>query len=219
MKKALFARTAIDGDKSKIVKSTAIKMIGQSVLLLLSAGLCGAARWQTFVRLPHTYTAMKGDIPVTFRLGGVVNFTSTAMVHLTYLPSDSFLLRSQHPAPVRSNMDAVPVASLAVPMGVRDGTVIFPCGTVVQAGPHVARLTVDGVEVAVSEVLEVTWPSVNIIVPSRLETYSNDVKIEAKFTTNLCSAGQRRSSSPLPFQVKLELVECSRQALFLCTLV
>ena len=141
-------------------------------------------------------------------MGGVVNFTSTAMVHLTYLPSDSFLHISQHPASVRSNMDAVPVASLAVPMGVRDGTVIFPCGTVVRAGPHVARLTVDGVEVAVSKVLEVTWPSVNIIVPSRLETYSNDVKIEAKFTTNLCSAGQRRS--PLPFQVKLVLVECSR---------
>ena len=55
-------------------------------------------------------------------------------------------------------MEAVTVASLAVPLGVRDGTVVFPCGSVVRAGPHAAKITIDGNVVAISDVLEVAWP-------------------------------------------------------------
>ena len=57
-----------------------------------------------------------------------------------------------------ANMEAVTVASLAVPLGVRDGTVVFPCGSVVRAGPHAAKITIDGNVVAISDVLEVAWP-------------------------------------------------------------
>ena len=50
--------------------------------------------------------------------------------------------------------------------------------------------------------------SVKMLVPSRLETYSNDVNVKAKFTTNLC--GGSLAQSKLPFKVSMDLVECSR---------
>ena len=51
-----------------------------------------------------------------------------------------------------------------------------------------------------------------MIVPSRMETYSSDILVKAKFTTNLCS--QMLSRQPhdkgtrLPFKVSLDLVQC-----------
>ena len=192
------------------------------IQLLVVLGL-SVAGLGSYVKLPARYTAMKGDIPVSFHINKQViqnlslgsldsqvygsGQSLFAMVHLWYLEGDSYLFSTW------SSMNAKPVASLAVPLGVTDGTVVFPCGAVVRAGPHAARLTVNGKEIAQSSILNVEWPAVNLIVPSRLETYSNDVEIEAKLTTNLCSQMLAKrtddTTDQLPFQVDLELVQCS----------
>ena len=192
------------------------------IQLMVVLGL-SVAGLGSYVKLPARYTAMKGDIPVSFHINKQViqnlslgsldsqvygsGQSLFAMVHLWYLEGDSYLFSTW------SSMNAKPVASLAVPLGVTDGTVVFPCGAVVRAGPHAARLTVNGKEIAQSSILNVEWPAVNLIVPSRLETYSNDVEIEAKLTTNLCSQMLAKrtddTTDQLPFQVDLELVQCS----------
>ena len=86
---------------------------------------------------------------------------------------------------------------------------------------------------AASPLLNVQWPSIALVnVPTHLETYSNDVEITAKFTTNLCSQMLRtptdesdedsdenyikssrnvdpnRNLRRLPFETYLELVHC-----------
>ena len=77
------------------------------------------------------------------------------MIHLWYMPGDSYLLSPLHQGQggrkayihqggQKSYLDGVPVASLAVPLGVRSGTVVFPCGAVARAGPHRALLTLNG---------------------------------------------------------------------------
>jgi hypothetical protein len=77
----------------------------------------------------------------------------------------------------------------------------------------------------------VEWPSIALVnVPTHLETYSNNVKITAKFTTNLCSQmlvvptneDKRILSLPrdssrglrrLPFETYLELISCPERKL------
>ena len=80
--------------------------------------------------------------------------------------------------------------------------------------------------------LNVEWPSIALVnVPTHLETYSNDVEIKAKFTTNLCSqmvvtpmetnVGNKKRSNEvsagsrvphqLPFKTYLELIRCPPQ--------
>ena len=80
--------------------------------------------------------------------------------------------------------------------------------------------------------LNVEWPSIALVnVPTHLETYSNDVEIKAKFTTNLCSqmvvspmeknVGNKERSNDisagsrvphrLPFKTYLELIRCPPQ--------
>ena len=84
------------------------------------------------------------------------------MIHLWYMPGDSYLLSPLHQGQggrkayihqgrggrrqgyQRSYLDGVPVASLAIPLGVRSGTIVFPCGAILQAGPHRALLTLNG---------------------------------------------------------------------------
>ena len=84
------------------------------------------------------------------------------MIHLWYMPGDSYLLSPLHQGRKayihqgkgrnsntnggyqNSYLDGVPVASLALPLGVRTGTIVFPCGTILQAGPHRALLTING---------------------------------------------------------------------------
>ena len=82
------------------------------------------------------------------------------MIHLWYLPGDSYLLSPLHQGQggrkayihqgtsrrnhQKSYLDGVPVASLAIPLGVRGGTIVFPCGAILQAGPHRALLTLNG---------------------------------------------------------------------------
>ena len=86
---------------------------------------------------------------------------------------------------------------------------------------------------AASPLLNVQWPSIALVnVPTHLETYSNDVEIRAKFTTNLCSQmlltptdvsvegneknyiesskslDPTRGLRKLPFETYLELVYC-----------
>ena len=80
--------------------------------------------------------------------------------------------------------------------------------------------------------LNVEWPSIALVnVPTHLETYSNDIEIKAKFTTNLCSqmvvspieknvANKKRTNDvsagsrvphQLPFKTYLELIRCPPQ--------
>ena len=84
------------------------------------------------------------------------------MIHLWYMPGDSYLLSPLHQGQGgaskayihqgtsrrnhhrKSYLDGVPVASLAIPLGVRSGTIVFPCGAILQAGPHRALLTLNG---------------------------------------------------------------------------
>ena len=87
------------------------------------------------------------------------------MIHLWYMPGDSYLLSPLHQGQGgrkayihqgntgkqhKSYLDGVPVASLAIPLGVRSGTIIFPCGTILQAGPHRALLTINGMRTTIS---------------------------------------------------------------------
>ena len=93
------------------------------------------------------------------------------------------------------------------------------------------RMLILGRDVAASPLLSVEWPSIALVnVPTHLETYSNDIEIKAKFTTNLCSqmlvtpsmndlANEHEkqiksvSTNPktihkLPFETYLELISC-----------
>ena len=87
------------------------------------------------------------------------------MIHLWYMPGDSYLLSPLHQGQGgrkayihqgntgnqhKSYLDGVPVASLAIPLGVRSGTIIFPCGAILQAGPHRALLTINGMKIMLS---------------------------------------------------------------------
>ena len=88
----------------------------------------------------------------------------------------------------------------------------------------------EGRDVAASPLLNVEWPSIALVnVPTHLETYSNNVEITAKFTTNLCSQmlvaptsedeGDERIDSSssglrkLPFETYLELISCPERKL------
>lgn len=95
------------------------------LLLLLGSGLdLPTAFCQAWVRLPATYTAMKGDVVVSFDLANssVANY----VVNIEWIETGSKL------------------AELPIPIGLTSGAVIFPCGVVVQGGPHKALLTRDG---------------------------------------------------------------------------
>ena len=82
-----------------------------------------------------------------------------------------------------------------------------------------------GRDIAASPLLNVQWPPVALIVPTELETYSNDVEVMVKFTNNLCSQMLAsvttnenevlpktqtitRSLRDLPFVTYLELIAC-----------
>ena len=95
------------------------------LLFLLGPGFnLPTAFGQAWVRLPATYTAMKGDIVVSFDLANssVANY----VVHIVWTETGSRL------------------AELPIPIGLTSGAVIFSCGVVVQGGPHKALLTRTG---------------------------------------------------------------------------
>ena len=93
-----------------------------------------------------------------------------------------------------------------------------------------------GRDVAASPLLNVEWPSIALVnVPTHLETYSNNVEITAKFTTNLCSQmlvaptkeheeeeeeisrlsrdSSKRGLRKLPFETYFELISCPERKL------
>ena len=78
----------------------------------------------TWVRLPVSYTAMKGDVVVSFDLSNSTQ--SNSVVHIESIETGSRL------------------AELPIPMGLVSGAVIFPCGVIVHGGPHKAVLTNGG---------------------------------------------------------------------------
>ena len=109
-----------------------------------------AAESSVRVELPQRYTAMEGDLEVRFELLMPNAFSHNAIVGLEYLAGDSIL-----PAE-GSRRAASPkkLASLPVPLGLREGTVVFQCGTVKHAGPHRAFVTVNGERRAESVILQ-----------------------------------------------------------------
>ena len=171
------------------------------------------------VDVPAHYTAMEGDLEVSFELLMPNAFSHNAIVGLEYLAGDSIL-----PTGSRRLTSPKKLASLPVPLGLREGTVVFQCGTVKHAGPHRAFVTVNGERRAESEVLQVAWPRMSINVPKRLETYSTDVAVTVSFTKSLCSTfttygdwGTKASpffgrgrKSKLGFASRLDLVECGK---------
>lgn len=195
-----------------------------SCLLLIGFSSVEAATSKAMmIRLPRKYTAMEKDIEVSFVLDKPNAFQYNAIVHLEYLPADAILSGkedvdgSHHSKPVK-------LTSLPVPLGVKEGAVVFMCGAIKYAGPHRAFLTVNGKRMAESQILQVSWPPMTITAPSRLETYSTDVSVTVAFTRSLCTTftvhgdwgtnsspffGSRRSSK-LGFETRLELIECSK---------
>ena len=169
------------------------------------------------VDVPARYTAMEGDLEVSFELLMPNAFSHNAIVGLEYLAGDSIL-----PSGSRHLTRPRKLASLPVPLGLREGTVVFQCGTVKHAGPHRAFVTVNGERRAESAVLQVAWPRMSINVPKRLETYSTDVAVTVSFTKSLCSTfttygdwGTKASpffgrgrKSKLGFASRLDLVQC-----------
>ena len=172
------------------------------------------------VDVPARYTAMEGDLEVSFELLMPNAFSHNAIVGLEYLAGDSIL-----PSGSRHLTRPRKLASLPVPLGLREGTVVFQCGTVKHAGPHRAFVTVNGERRAESAVLQVAWPRMSINVPKRLETYSTDVAVTVSFTKSLCSTfttygdwGTRASpffgrgrKSKLGFASRLDLVQCGEE--------
>lgn len=140
------------------------------------------------VRLPARYTAMEGDIEVSFTLDRPNAFEYNAIVHLEYLEGDAAVAAADHLSSARK------LTSLPVPLGLQRGTVVFVCGTLKRAGPHRAYLTVNGERIAESAVLQVAWPPVAITAPSRLETYSTDVSVTVAFTRDGIKRGFRSRS-------------------------
>ena len=172
------------------------------------------------VDVPARYTAMEGDLEVSFELLMPNAFSHNAIVGLEYLAGDSIL-----PSDSRHLTRPRKLASLPVPLGLREGTVVFQCGTVKHAGPHRAFVTVNGERRAESAVLQVAWPRMSINVPKRLETYSTDVAVTVSFTKSLCSTfttygdwGTKASpffgrgrKSKLGFASRLDLVQCGEE--------
>ena len=172
------------------------------------------------VDVPAHYTAMEGDLEVSFELLMPNAFSHNAIVGLEYLAGDSIL-----PSGSRHLTRPRKLASLPVPLGLREGTVVFQCGTVKHAGPHRAFVTVNGERRAESAVLQVAWPRMSINVPKRLETYSTDVAVTVSFTKSLCSTfttygdwGTKASpffgrgrKSKLGFASRLDLVQCGEE--------
>ena len=172
------------------------------------------------VDVPARYTAMEGDLEVSFELLMPNAFSHNAIVGLEYLAGDSIL-----PSGSRHLTRPRKLASLPVPLGLREGTVVFQCGTVKHAGPHRAFVTVNGERRAESAVLQVAWPRMSINVPKRLETYSTDVAVTVSFTKSLCSTfttygdwGTKASpffgrgrKSKLGFASRLDLVQCGEE--------
>ena len=130
-------------------------VLAEALLLiqLASSGVAGAGMGDDDsikVDVPAHYTAMEGDLEVSFELLMPNAFSHNAIVGLEYLAGDSIL-----PAE-GSRRAASPkkLASLPVPLGLREGTVVFQCGTVKHAGPHRAFVTVNGERRAESEILQ-----------------------------------------------------------------
>ena len=94
-------------------------LFGLLVLAELPAVLC-----QAWVRLPASYTAMKGDIVVSFDMSN--SSLSNSVVHVESVETGNRL------------------SELPIPIGLTSGAVIFPCGVVVHGGPHKAVLTKGG---------------------------------------------------------------------------
>ena len=201
-----------------------IRSVLAEALLLIQLACSGiAASDKTGVKdsiqvdVPAHYTAMEGDLEVSFELLMPNAFSHNAIVGLEYLAGDSIL-----PSGSRHLTRPRKLASLPVPLGLREGTVVFQCGTVKHAGPHRAFVTVNGERRAESAVLQVAWPRMSINVPKRLETYSTDVAVTVSFTKSLCSTfttygdwGTRASpffgrgrKSKLGFASRLDLVQC-----------
>ena len=201
------------------VLAEALLLIQLASSAAASAGMGVGGDNSIKVDVPAHYTAMEGDLEVSFELLMPNAFSHNAIVGLEYLAGDSFL-----PTGSRRQTSPKKLASLPVPLGLREGTVVFQCGTVKHAGPHRAFVTVNGERRAESEVLQVAWPRMSINVPKRLETYSTDVAVTVSFTKSLCSTfttygdwGTKASpffgrgrKSKLGFASRLDLVECSK---------
>ena len=186
-----------------------------------------AGKREMTVRMPVKYTAMQENLEVVFTLARANAAQYNAMIHVEYLAGDSIL-----PNESILSSKARKLASLPVPLGIRDGVVVFQCGTVRHAGPHRAFLTVNGERVAESEILHASWPLMSITAPSRLETHSTDVSVTVSFTRSLCktfttfgdlkdkaspffaaaakNSANKKGSTKLGFASQLDLVECAR---------
>lgn len=71
------------------------KILFALFILWMEAGFCHGHQ-RSLVQLPESYTAMKGDIVVSFSMDfNSSNFKSfNAMIHLEYLPGDSVFTNS-----------------------------------------------------------------------------------------------------------------------------
>ena len=108
-------------------------VISVFLLLYLALPISG----QAWVRLPASYTAMKGDIVVSFDLSNSSH--SNSVVHVEAVETGNRL------------------SELPIPIGLTSGAVIFPCGVIVHGGPHRAVLTKGGKVRAIFIKWELFW--------------------------------------------------------------
>ena len=62
-----------------------------------------------------------------------------------------------------------------------------PCGVVTSAGDHRVTLCYTNDTIIASTSVRVTWPSLAVSVPHRLETFTVDVGVRVSWTNNVCS--------------------------------
>ena len=65
------------------------------IILIFGGPTSKSQAFSPLVQLPTSYTAMKGEIAVSYSLNGSYFFKSfNAMIHLEYLPGDAILTNS-----------------------------------------------------------------------------------------------------------------------------
>ena len=68
-----------------------------------------------------------------------------------------------------------------------EGVLKVPCGVVTHAGTHSVTVCYTNNTVIATNTFTVSWPTIAVTVPRRIETFTEDVTVAVSFTNNICA--------------------------------
>ena len=122
--------------------------------------------YSSWVRILNSPTVLQSDIEIGYKIDKLDPARFNDIHSLVYAGSELLY-------------------AARVPGG--EGVLRVPCGVLTHAGTHSVTVCYTNNTVIATNTFIVSWPTIAVTVPHRIETFTEDVTVTVSFTNNICA--------------------------------